>query len=811
MAALKEKTDQTLPAKEAALFRTVVKSYESKQYKKGIKAADQVLKKFPDHGETLSMKGLTLNCMSKKDEAYDLVRKGLKCDLKSHVCWHVYGLLYRSDRVYNEAAKCYLNALRIDKDNSQILQDLALLQVQLRDTAGFVGTRNRLLNIKPGARNNWIGLAIAHHLNGNLDVAVAVLDAYQGTITEVPAGDEYEHSEMLLYKATILEEDGKLAEAAAFLEASKASVVDKISLFEAQAALHLKLGQKPAAEAIYRRLLAINPDCHEYHVGLRAALGLSPPGGLGDLTDAQVQQLADEYKALRLKHKYSSACKRLPLDFLRGAPFEAALAEYIQPFLRKGVPSLFADLKPLYATPAKVASLNGVIVAAEKDLRSRSAFPGAADKSEAPGVLPWALMLLSQHHAQCGRVDDAIKVIDEAISHTPTVIDLYLIKADLHESKGEHGQAADVADEARQMDLADRYLNCVAVQKMLAAGRTQEAEDTVVLFARSQDGGGSNLVDMQCMWYELASGDCNTRAGSWGPALKRYHQIRKHFEDFQEDQFDFHTYCVRKMTLRAYVNMLRMANTLSGHEYYRRAAAGAVRVYLALDKERAAAAAAAGGLPSEAELAAMPPNERKKARAKMRKAEAAAVKQKEDAAPKDAKDAGKAGEKGGGGKGGDKGKEVDKDPHGAALAEAADPLGEATKFLAILLEYADGELATQLLAFEVYRRKGRMLLALRAVLRAQALAPTDPEVHVAAVQLATEVTAAAAVEGEGAMAAVVRGVVEEGLKQRVLGGKDLGAFHAAWKAAAKPVAGQEGRWAEATAAAAALVAGRAEQ
>ena len=27
----------------------------------------------------------------------------------------------------------------------------------------------------------------------------------------------------------------------------------------------------------------------------------------------------------------------------------------------------------------------------------------------------------------------------------------------------------------------------------------------------------------------------------------------KHFVDIIEDQFDFHTYCMRKMTLRAYV------------------------------------------------------------------------------------------------------------------------------------------------------------------------------------------------------------------------------------------------------------------
>ena len=83
--------NQPLPAKEASLLRQIVKFYESKQYKKGLKAADQILKNFANHGETLAMKGLTLNCLDRKEEAYDYVRRGLKEDLKSHVCWHVYG------------------------------------------------------------------------------------------------------------------------------------------------------------------------------------------------------------------------------------------------------------------------------------------------------------------------------------------------------------------------------------------------------------------------------------------------------------------------------------------------------------------------------------------------------------------------------------------------------------------------------------------------------------------------------------------------------------------------------------------------
>jgi peptide alpha-N-acetyltransferase len=109
--------DQVLPLKFSNLFKQIVKNYELKQYKKGIKNADQILKSHPNNGETLAMKGLILSCMEKQSEAEESIRKGLKMNLKSHVCWHVYGLMHRANRNYGEAIKCYLNALRIDPVN----------------------------------------------------------------------------------------------------------------------------------------------------------------------------------------------------------------------------------------------------------------------------------------------------------------------------------------------------------------------------------------------------------------------------------------------------------------------------------------------------------------------------------------------------------------------------------------------------------------------------------------------------------------------------------------------------------------------
>ncbi|GFR42329.1 hypothetical protein Agub_g3236, partial [Astrephomene gubernaculifera] len=311
--------NQPLPSKEAGLFKQVIRFHEMKQYKKAVKTADQILKKFPEHGETLAMKGLCLRNLApdsdkeKKEEAYELVRKGVKCDLKSHVCWHVYGLMYRQDREYKEAIKCYLNALRIDKENTQILRDLALLQIQMRDLQGFVDTRHQLLTLKPSNRSHWITFAVAHHINGNHELAVQVLEQFERTIEEVPAGEAYEHSEMLMYAATVLAEGGKPQQALDYLEARKDKIKDRLGLSEMQAGLLLRVGRGQEAAATYRRLLAVNPNNYKIHDGLRAALGLVAAEG-SELTPEQRSALTQLYDELQAEFSGSSACRRIPLD-----------------------------------------------------------------------------------------------------------------------------------------------------------------------------------------------------------------------------------------------------------------------------------------------------------------------------------------------------------------------------------------------------------------------------------------------------------------------------------------------------------------
>ena len=116
---------------------------------------------------------------------------------------------------------------------------------------------------------------------------------------------------------------------------------------------------------------------------------------------------------------------------------------------------------------------------------------------------------------------------------------------------------------------------------------------------------------MQASWYELELGDSYQRAGMYSQALTQYTNVEKvicypvffllrflnlyvliiiilhmhshpsilqHFSDFVDDQYDFHSYCLRKMTVRAYLQLLRWEDSIHAHKFLFRAYCGVVKV-----------------------------------------------------------------------------------------------------------------------------------------------------------------------------------------------------------------------------------------
>ena len=187
----------------------------------------------------------------------------------------------------------------------------------------------------------------------------------------------------------------------------------------------------------------------------------------------------------------------------------------------------------------------------------------------------------------------------------------------------------------------------------------------------------------------------------------------KHFSDYHEDQFDFHAYCLRKVTLRAYIDVLRFEDRLYGEDYYFQAAEGIIGIYLHLHdnpdlvKED-----------EEPDYSKMTAAERKKAKGIARKKKKAAEKKEADQREKEA--AAQNGNKDSK-KGPKQGTDVpEEDPDGEELLKK-DALAESQKYASIVTKFAPQRFQTWILQYDVAIRRKKYLLALQALFRAHEL------------------------------------------------------------------------------------------
>ncbi|XP_046520714.1 N-alpha-acetyltransferase 16, NatA auxiliary subunit isoform X4 [Equus quagga] len=632
-----------LPPKESNLFKRILKCYEQKQYKNGLKFCKMILSnpKFAEHGETLAMKGLTLNCLGKKEEAYEFVRKGLRNDVKSHVCWHVYGLLQRSHKKYDEAIKCYRNALKLDKDNLQILRDLSLLQIQMRDLEGYRETRYQLLQLRPTQRASWIGYAIAYHLLKDYDMALKLLEEFRQTQQVPPNKIDYEYSELILYQNQVMREADLFQES-----------LEHIETYERQ------------------------------------------------------------------------ICDKLLVEEIKGEKFRDLIDKFLRVNFSKGCPPLFTTLKSLYYNTEKISIIQELVTNYEASLKMCDFFsPYEKGEKEPPTTLLWVQYFLAQHFDKLGQYSLALDYINAAIASTPTLIELFYMKAKIYKHIGNLKEAAKWMDEAQSLDTADRFINSKCAKYMLRANMIKEAEEMCSKFTREGTSAMENLNEMQCMWFQTECISAYQRLGRYGDALKKCHEVERHFFEITDDQFDFHTYCMRKMTLRAYVDLLRLEDTLRRHAFYFKAARSAIEIYLKLYDNPLTNESKQQEINSEnlsaKELKKMLSKQRRaQKKAKLEEEKKHAERERQQKSQKKKRD------------------EEEEEASGLKeelmpekLERIENPLEEAIKFLIPLKNLVADNIDTHLLAFEIYFRKGKFLLMLQSVKRAFAINSNNPWLH----------------------------------------------------------------------------------
>ena len=663
----------------------------------GLKAADQILRKVPDHGDTQAMKALIINSQGNSEEAFALAKIALKNDMKSHICWHVYGLLYRSVKNFEEAIKAYKFALRLEPESQQIQRDLALLQMQMRDYQGYIQSRRAILQARTALRQNWTALAVAQHLAGDLADAERTLTVCEETLKS-PKSD-LEVSEAILYKNTIIAEMGEIERALEHLDAVSKSNPDRTAVMEMRAQYLLKLGKTEEAAIAYRVLLSRNAENRSYYDGLQTALGLQ----LADVSS--LKSLFSEYAE---NNSRGNAARRIPLDLFEGEDFREAADKYLQHLLHKGVPSTFANVKALYSHPSKrkiiLDLVEGYLAAAPTDQVNGSG-EAHTNGDTTSGFQASVRYFLAQHYNYHVSRDlgKAMKIINECVASKPESVDYHMTRARIWKHYGNTHAASESMEKARTLDTRDRYINTKAAKYQLRNNENATALNTMSKFTRNEAVGGplGDLHDMQCVWYITEDGEAYLRQEKLGLALKRFTAIYNIFEIWQEDQFDFHTFSLRKGQIRAYVDMVRWEDHLRDHPYFSRAAISAAKIYIMIyDQSHLNHESQPNGVNGDGETEASPGP--KKAQKKHKKDQ---QKQEQiEAEKRDAKKTNATTSEG-------ESKKEDKDPNGEKLLQTSVPLTDAMKFITPLLEFSPQNIEAQAVGFEVFFRRSKSSLS----------------------------------------------------------------------------------------------------
>ncbi|KAJ9127946.1 hypothetical protein QFC24_000231 [Naganishia onofrii] len=720
--------NRILPAKEAALFKTLLQQYELKQYKKGIKAADQILKKAPNHGETLALKALilhsslphnhpTASSQPKGEEVDHLIAAALRKDPYTHITHHVNSIIARAKRDYVTAGRSLTRAREIDPDNIPLIRDAISLHTQLGQHEESLRVRHQFFTMRPNLRSNWISLAVGHELCGNDQEA---LDVYLGL--EDCTRDEglapIEKTQMSWHIIKLMIKLGKLKEAHERLgdDIRDRIVPNSGETVDIQAELLQKTGQAEEAEVAYRRLIESNPDKIGNYRAMLKARGLDLDG---ELSAEQAQKVLTQLQLFSESFPRAAAPKRLALDVAKGEEFKQRVQAYLQAGLEKGIPSLFVDLKGLYKDQAKLEVVETILEDLKRKLEAESTAASDSQPISPPTMLLWLYYYLALHLAHPAHPTPdyarSLKLLETALEHTPTLPEIHMAKAMVLKRAGDPDGAARAMEQARLLDGQDRFLNGKAGKYWLRAGEVEEASAVFGLFTKKDAASpGQDLTDMQCTWFLQEEGDAALRAGRLPLAVKRYERIISIFKDEDDDQYDFHTYALRKMNLNAYFNMVEFGKQLRHHPRYIQAASQAADIYLRIYDN-----------PDLREVKLSPEEEaeRKKAAKKAQKASSKA--KKAAAAPADNKEEPAL---------------PDADPEGKEYLKEVDALAAIERLLEPLFGTAEEEMSLWLTSFELALRQDHLLQAVRALNKSSKLEPKNPRVHNQAIRLSLKVS-----------------------------------------------------------------------
>lgn len=90
------------------------------------------------------------------------------------------------------------------------------------------------------------------------------------------------------------------------------------------------------------------------------------------------------------------------------------------------------DLKEFYTIPDKMNQIESYLEKAIKSMEEDMTLVPGDDEEQDPTVLLWLYYFKAQHMLFSNRLLEALETVNKAIEHTPTLLELYTLKAKIY-------------------------------------------------------------------------------------------------------------------------------------------------------------------------------------------------------------------------------------------------------------------------------------------------------------------------------------------------------------------------------------------
>lgn len=514
--------------------------YDASQYQMGLTKCKKGLSKYHDHPEILGWQAVFLYMTGQKQDGLDLMATTVRGNMRNAKVWKLNGVLMKEKGDYMKALQSYTQAHRLDESDDGVVMELCNLHLYERNIPQFVQFATKILKLK-GTVGCMLKYSLAMFLSGRYETCVKFLNTFEENCV-ITEDDAYFNSELRLFHGKVLLSLKRWRECVEYLTGkSRIEFRDKVTVKEFLAQCYVALNEKENAMKTVEELLSEYPENGDYFALMEKLLE------------------RDEYLEHLMKMEKSNYAKVRVLEMLDVSDdrFEGLLSSYMKPLLVKGAPFLFVNLKDLSEEKLDVAVK-------------------IAKGTEVPLVYePIVKLFVACVLSARKKYKEALSLIEEGIEHTPTIVELIVMKVKILRKLGMADQAVLVGKQLSEMDPNDRNSMTIYASALLKGGRFKTAFEVAEPWSIFQDK-KPRLMSTQYNDWHLKCADSAYDGHQLDMAAKLYRDVVRHFEEYRRAQYNFIMWQIR--CISSIFDILKWADELEQHPILARALVGLMKI-----------------------------------------------------------------------------------------------------------------------------------------------------------------------------------------------------------------------------------------